>query len=124
MMNACAGRSSSLASGTVLVAKELRRKTMAAKKMIVAAALLLGATSAALAQSAWTTGSAADRERAGYASPYGSNLYAYAPGFASGHSSGLSAFARIPQTQAGSSDDPALTGGGSAGYNDAIRHDW
>jgi hypothetical protein len=124
MMNACAGPSSCLASGNALVATELRRKTMTAKKIIVAAALLLSATSAALAQSAWTTGSAADRERAGYASPYGSSLYAYAPGFASRHSSGLSAYAKIPQAQAGSSDDPALTGGGSAGYNDAVRHDW
>src|ERR1700728_4957904 len=57
----------------------MRRTIMNAKKIIIAAALFLSATSAALAQSDWTTGSAADRARAGYA-PYGSGLYSYAHG--------------------------------------------
>ena len=54
---------------------------MIAKKIIVAIALLLSATTATLAQSAYTTGSAAGNAAAGYASPYGygSGLYAYAP---------------------------------------------
>ena len=42
----------------------------------------VGAASAASAQSAYTTGTIASDERAGYpaASPYGGGLYAYAPG--------------------------------------------
>jgi hypothetical protein len=54
---------------------------MIVKKIVVAIALLLGATTATLAQSAYTTGSAAGNAAAGYASPYGygSGLYAYAP---------------------------------------------
>jgi hypothetical protein len=102
----------------------MRRKTMIAKKIIVATALLLGATSAALAQSAWTTGSAADRADAGYASPYGSGLYAYAPGSVSHRANGLGAYAMVPQARARSIDDPALTGGGSIGYNDLVRQEW
>jgi len=34
-----------------------------------------------MAQSAYTSGSAASRVAAGYASPYGGGLYAYAPGW-------------------------------------------
>jgi hypothetical protein len=93
-----------------------------AKKIIVATTLLVGATSAALAQSAWTDGS--DRARAGFASSYGSGLYAYAPGSVSGHANGLSAYAMVPHARAGSIDDPALTGGGSAGYNALVRQEW
>jgi hypothetical protein len=64
---------------------------MTLKKIIVATALVVGATlgvsSAALAQSAYTTGTIASSDRAGYPSPagYGSGLYAYAPGYAYGH---------------------------------------
>ena len=94
------------------------------KKIIVTTALLLSATSAALAQSAWTTGTAADSERAGYASPDGSSLYAYVPAFGSRRSSGLNAFAMVPQAQGQSQDDPALTGGGSSGYNELVRRAW
>jgi hypothetical protein len=101
----------------------MRRKTMIAKKIIITAALLLGATSAALAQSAWTTGTASDRERAGFPSPFGGSLYSYAPDFAPGDSSGLRAFARIPQGPEQSIDNPALTGGGSDGYNALERQD-
>lgn len=99
---------------------------MNAKKIIIAGTLLLSATSAALAQSAWTTGTAADRARAGYTSPYGgSGLYAYAS--VSRHANGLQAYAMVPHAQdgqPGSIDDPALTGGGAPGYNDSLRHDW
>jgi hypothetical protein len=97
---------------------------MTAKKIIIATALLLSATSAALAQSTWTTGTAADTARAGYGSPNGSSLYAYAPDFVSRHASGLGAYAMVPAAQARSIDNPALNGGGSAGYNDTLRHDW
>ena len=46
------------------------------------AASSIALPAAALAQSAYTTGSAASRAAAGYPSPYGygSGLYAYAPG--------------------------------------------
>lgn len=97
---------------------------MIVKKIIVATALLLGATSAALAQSAWTTGSAADRARAGYTTPYGGGLYDYAPGSISGNANGLGSYAMVPRAQPGSVDDPALTGGGSAGYNNLVRQEW
>ena len=62
------------------------------KKIILAIAIVLGAPSAALAQSAYTSGTIASSERAGYPSignpssgSYGSGLYAYAPGYYSGH---------------------------------------
>jgi uncharacterized membrane protein len=55
---------------------------MTLMKIVFAAALLFGLTAAASAQSAWTTGTASDRERAGYSSPYttgiGSGFYGYA----------------------------------------------
>jgi hypothetical protein len=62
---------------------------MNTKKITLAVALVLGTAfggaSAALAQSAYTTGTIASSEHAGYpapASPYG-GLYAYAPGYGS-----------------------------------------
>jgi hypothetical protein len=60
---------------------------MSAKTIITAIALLLSATSATLAQSAYTTGTIASDEQAGYPSPYGngSSLYDYAPSHISGH---------------------------------------
>lgn len=69
---------------------------MTAKKLIVATAILLAASSAAFAQSAFTTGTAANSAAAGYATPYGGGLYAYAPGFVSHRANGLSAFAKVP----------------------------
>ena len=55
-----------------------------AKLTLIAAiaASTIALPAAALAQSAYTTGSAASRAAAGYPSPYGygSGLYAYAPG--------------------------------------------
>jgi hypothetical protein len=70
-----------------LFAAELLEMIMTTKKMIVTVALLLGTTAAAMAQSAYTTGTAASNAAAGYPSPYGgySGLYAYAPGSVSGH---------------------------------------
>jgi hypothetical protein len=52
------------------------------KKIFVALAFLVAATPVALAQSAYTTGSAASNTTAGYPSPYGGygrGYYAYAP---------------------------------------------
>lgn len=63
---------------------------MTTKKIVLAAAVVVGTvlsvSSAALAQSAYTTGTVASSERAGYpapAAPYGGGLYAYAPGYGS-----------------------------------------
>lgn len=102
---------------------------MTLKKIIVATALVLSATSAAMAQSAWTTGTAADMANEGFPSPYANSLYAYAPAVASSHANGLRAYAEVPHTGSFgdpplSVDNPALTGGGSSGYNDNVRHDW
>lgn len=96
---------------------------MTTKKIVIATALLLSATSAALAQSAWTTGTASDRDRAGYASPGGGGLYAgraVAP-----RENGRSAFAMVPAPAGSRSGalSPAATGGGSLGYNENLRRD-
>jgi hypothetical protein len=45
------------------------------------AAFGIAMPAAAMAQSAYATGSAASRVAAGFPSPYGSGLYAYAPGW-------------------------------------------
>jgi hypothetical protein len=53
---------------------------MTAKCLVSAIALLLSATSATLAQSAYTTGTVASNEAAGYPAPYANGrLYSYAP---------------------------------------------
>jgi hypothetical protein len=58
---------------------------MTPRTIILTMALVLSATSAALAQSAYTTGTAASRAEAGYSSPYGgAGIYAYAPNYDSG----------------------------------------
>ena len=53
------------------------------KLTLIAAVAALGVAmpAAAMAQSAYTTGSAASRAAAGYSLPYGGGLYAYAPGY-------------------------------------------
>lgn len=80
-------------------------KTVMIKNWKVAVMAALGAVSIAspaLAQSAWTTGTAENRASAGYASPYGGGgFYAYAPGVVSRHSSGLGAFGMVPRTARG-----------------------
>jgi hypothetical protein len=60
---------------------------MAARKIIAVLAFVLATTTVALAQSAYTTGTIADSEAAGYPSPYGSrsHFYAYAPNYIYGH---------------------------------------
>jgi hypothetical protein len=73
---------------TPLFVTKHRRKTMINKAKLVLIAAIAASSialpAAALAQSAYTTGSAASRVAAGYPSPYGygSGLYAYVPGHA------------------------------------------
>jgi hypothetical protein len=62
------------------------------KKIILAIAVVLGGTSAALAQSDYTSGTISSSEAAGYPTignpatgSFGSDLYAYAPAFGSRH---------------------------------------
>jgi len=53
---------------------------MTPRTIILTIALVLSATSAALAQSAYTTGAAENRADAGYSSPNGgAGIYAYVP---------------------------------------------
>jgi hypothetical protein len=64
---------------------------MAARKIIAALVIVLATITAASAQSAYTTGTIADSEAAGYPSPYGfgshvyAHVYAYAPSYVHGH---------------------------------------
>ena len=57
------------------------------KLALIAAVAALGIAmpAAAMAQSAYTTGTAASRAAAGYSTPYGGGLYDYAPGFGYDH---------------------------------------
>jgi hypothetical protein len=68
----------------LLIMMKFRRKTMINKAKLTLIAAIAASTialpAAALAQSAYTTGSAASRAAAGYSSPYGSGLYDYAHG--------------------------------------------
>jgi hypothetical protein len=59
-------------------------------KIFLAAVLLVSATQVIRAQSAYTTGTLASSEGAGYPEPstYGNSLYAYAPGYGRGHTVG------------------------------------
>jgi hypothetical protein len=55
---------------------------MTPRTIILTIALVLSATSAALAQSAYTTGAADNRADAGYSAPNsGAGIYAYAPNY-------------------------------------------
>jgi|HubBroStandDraft_5_1064220.scaffolds.fasta_scaffold300947_2 hypothetical protein len=55
---------------------------MTPRTIILTIALVLSATSAALAQSAYTTGAAENRADAGYSSPNGgAGIYAYVPNY-------------------------------------------
>jgi hypothetical protein len=56
---------------------------MTPKMIVVAIVLLMSATSAALAQANFTTGTAGGDAAAGYptSNGYGTGLYAYAPGY-------------------------------------------
>jgi hypothetical protein len=76
------------------VLKGKERVMTITKQITLALALALGATigaaTAASAQSAYTSGTIASSERAGYPSVggYGSGLYAYAPGYGSANVAG------------------------------------
>jgi hypothetical protein len=82
-----------------LFVSKLRRTTMIDKAKLALIAAIAASSiplpAAALAQSAYTTGTAASDAAAGYPSPYGSGsgLYAYAPA----HSFGSSAHGRSAQ---------------------------
>jgi len=73
--------------------KITRQTTLA---LLLALGATIGAASAASAQSAYTTGTIASSERAGYpaVSPYGGGLYAYAPGYRSANVPGYGADGR------------------------------
>lgn len=64
--------------------------------LLLALGATFGAASAASAQSAYTTGTVASSDRAGYpaVSPYGGGLYAYAPGYGSANVPGYGADGR------------------------------
>jgi hypothetical protein len=116
-------------------------------KWKVAALIVLAAISVAspaLAQSAYTTGTAADSANAGYPSPYRGS-YAYAPNSVSRGSGGLGSFAMIPGSHRSSGISrhargygsfamvpgaiggrygSAANGGGNPGYNWALENDY
>jgi hypothetical protein len=60
-------------------------------KIFLAAVLFVSATEVSLAQSAYTTGTLASSEGAGYPDPstYGNHLYAYAPDYGRGRPMGI-----------------------------------
>lgn len=68
-------------TGILPSSRHRRRSNMT--KILLATALLIGATHVTLAQSAYTTGTIASSEDAGYPGPsaYGRGLYAYAPDY-------------------------------------------
>jgi hypothetical protein len=88
------------------------------KFAFVAAIALASIASPALAQSAWTTGTASNRARAGYSTPNGYSDYAYP------NSSGYGSYAMVPRSDGnGNRYSPAANGGGSTGYNWAVEND-
>jgi hypothetical protein len=114
----------------------------AVKRLTLTMTLLLGAAPAALAQSAYTSGTISSRLTAGYPSPYGteSGVYDYAPGYGvrhdgrhrsaawptatRGQEDGLSAYGYVPSGPiSDDSNSPAATGGGSLGYNQTLLID-
>jgi hypothetical protein len=80
------------------------------KLAFIAAVALASIASPALAQSAWTTGTATSRARAGYPVPYGSSIYG------DQQSSGLSAYGMVPGPDRTGRYSPS-DGRGSTGYN-------
>ena len=85
-----------------------------ATKLIIAATLLLGAAPA-MAQSAYTTGSAASNAAAGYPSQFGRTPFAAAPAYSR---SGMNAYGAVGSAPyAGRVNNPGENGGGSTGYN-------
>jgi hypothetical protein len=84
---------------------------------VLAALALTSVASPALAQSAWTTGTASSRARAGYSLPYGSGMYD------NRESSGLRAYGMVQRPGGASRYSPSASGGGSRGYNWALEND-
>ncbi len=87
------------------------------KFAFITAIALASIATPALAQSAWTTGTASSRARAGYSTPYRSNDYAYP------NSNGYGSFAMVPHADGAGRYSPAANGGGSPGYNWAVEND-
>jgi len=71
------------------------------KVAVLGALTAVSIASPALAQSAWTTGTAENRASAGYETPYGSGSYAYAPGVVARHSGGYGAYDMVPRIGGG-----------------------
>lgn len=94
-----------------------RRMINKSKLAFIAAVALASMAAPALAQSAWTTGTASSRARAGFSTPYRSSDYAYP------RSNGYGAFAMVPSRTDGSRYSPAASGGGNRGYNWALEND-
>lgn len=69
------------------------------------------------------TGTAANNAEGGLGNG-GSGWTVPASGRVVVHRNGLNAYAMVPHAQAGSIDNPAMTGGGSSGYNEFMRRDW
>jgi hypothetical protein len=121
----CASHNSQYFPGEGATTRQSGKKIMTSKLKLafIAAAALTCIASPALAQSAWTTGTASNRARAGYFSPYGNSAYAYVPRGASRRSSGLGAYAMVPRSGGGDRYSPAANGGGNSGYNWAVEND-
>jgi hypothetical protein len=87
------------------------------KLTVLAALALTSIASPALAQSAWTTGTASSRARAGYSMPDPSSIYGHR------QTSGLRAYGMVPRPDGASRYSPSASGGGSTGYNWALEND-
>jgi hypothetical protein len=123
------------AASLCLLANQEKTMINKSKLALIAAIAAVSITSPAFAQSSHgeqVTGSASNRadiNRGYYASDFGSQngLSAYAEisptyGRIARSRAGLHAFAMTPGAPSGSAaDDPALTGGGSYGYNEGLR---
>ena len=95
--------------------------TSKTKLAAIALAATVGMASPAFAEFL-ETGTAANNAEGGL----GNGGYAWtAPrsGRIFNDASGRSAYAMVPHAQAGAIDNPALTGGGSSGYNEFTRRD-
>jgi hypothetical protein len=86
------------------------------KPALITAIALASFASPALAQSAWTTGTASSRARTGYPVPYVSI-------YGSHQSSGLGAYDMMPRRSGAGRYRPSANGSGSAGYNWGVEND-
>jgi hypothetical protein len=98
--------------------------TIISKFALIAAIASAGIASPALAQSFDPEAGSGNVAGSGYA-PTQADEYAFAQSSrakTAARQTGLRAFARVPGTSSNSgSNDPAFTGGGSAGYNQMLQ---